>query len=183
MFIPPALVRSRRREKSTVSTAYLHQCSIFRQHWIRLNLSILFEDSKYPLFALQPGLVFCFESNFIMRLMHSSLSMKPPSTVPALILSAASKASTAAPQTPKGKTNAKTKSKHSQGNTAPGSSHSFVFRLSGLAIAGHLHSPHLPYLCTPKKVQNRLRGLFLLKQQRDRLPPCPLPPQRLPTRT
>jgi hypothetical protein len=48
--------------------------------------------------------LFCFESNFITRLMHSYLSMKPPSSAPALILSAAPKASTAATQTPKTKT-------------------------------------------------------------------------------
>jgi hypothetical protein len=29
----------------------------------------------------------CFESNFITRLMHSDLSMKPPSTIPAFVLS------------------------------------------------------------------------------------------------
>jgi hypothetical protein len=42
---------------------------------------------------------FCFESNFIMRLVHSALNMKPPSTIPAVFPSAASRASTAAPQT------------------------------------------------------------------------------------
>jgi hypothetical protein len=44
----------------------------------------------------QASQLFCFESNFITRLMHSDLSMKPPSTIPTFVLSAASGASTAA---------------------------------------------------------------------------------------
>jgi hypothetical protein len=51
--------------------------------------------------------------------------MKPPSTVPARNLSAASKASTAATQPPKGKT----KGKHNQAKTVKGIQHqAFLFR-------------------------------------------------------
>jgi hypothetical protein len=52
------------------------------------------------------GLFVCFDSNFITRLVHSDLSMKPPSTIPAVVLSAASRASTAAPHGPSGPSHA-----------------------------------------------------------------------------
>jgi hypothetical protein len=109
--------------------------------------------------------------------MHSYLSMKPPSSAPTLILSAAPKASTAATQTPKGKT--KTENKHNQENT----SHSILIWPAGFPVHRYLNSPHLPYLRLSKELQDRLRSFVLPKQSRNRPPSLPLPPQRLPHRT
>jgi hypothetical protein len=50
-----------------------------------------------PRVGSRVSLFVCFESSFIMRLMHSESSVKPPSTDPAQILSAAVRVSTAAP--------------------------------------------------------------------------------------
>jgi hypothetical protein len=101
---PKTLSRAKGRIKmiEPVFQASAYSVQLHRALWNTCDKAVIHGQRIWRKRRHKVSLFFvCFESTFITRLMHSSLSMKPPFASPALILSAAPKTSTAATQTHK----------------------------------------------------------------------------------